>query len=184
MRWWWQTWDVWLIVISTLPESTPTCCPSVIIVIPYHTFCTRHFILTKASALCGALPSTQCCVCCSGALPSCTEVFALGWSRTPLRTPLKLHASFSLACAASSSCPCCLPGRPLRPAAAGLRLLSSPSSLFVLWLSLPASLPVCAWCQLTYVTKDCRGPPVPTSHTHTPATVTSSLLSEFCFSGW
>ena len=41
------------------------------------------------------------------------------------------------------SCPCCLPGRPLCPAAAGLRLLSSPSSLFVLWLSLPASLPVC-----------------------------------------
>ena len=40
------------------------------------------------------------------------------------------------------SCPC-LPGRPLCPAAAGLRLLSSPSSLFVLWLSLPASLPVC-----------------------------------------
>ena len=40
------------------------------------------------------------------------------------------------------SCPCCLPGRPLCPAAAGLRLLSSPSSL-VLWLSLPASLPVC-----------------------------------------
>jgi len=27
--------------------------------------------------------------------------------------------------------------------AAGLRLLSSPSSLFVLWLSLPASLPLC-----------------------------------------
>ena len=25
----------------------------------------------------------------------------------------------------------------------------------------------CAWCQLTDVTKDCRGPPAPTSHTHT-----------------
>ena len=24
----------------------------------------------------------------------------------------------------------------------------------------------CAWCQLTEVTKDCRGPPAPTSHTH------------------
>ena len=33
---------------------------------------------TKASALCGALPSTPCCECCSGALPSCTEVFTLG----------------------------------------------------------------------------------------------------------
>ena len=118
------------------------------------------------------------------------------------------------------SCPCCLPGRPLCPAAAGLRLLPSPSSLFVLWLSLPASLPAslpvcvlcvvccpfflasccgcwfcsclvflvcssrldvglvgCACCQLTKVTKDCRGPPAPTSHTHTPATVTSSLPS-------
>ena len=39
------------------------------------------------------------------------------------------------------SCPCCLSGRPLCPAAAGLRLLSS--ALFVLWLSLPASLPLC-----------------------------------------
>ena len=35
----------------------------------------------------------------------------------------------------------------------------------------------CACCQLTKVTKDCRGPPAPTSHTHTPATVTSSLPS-------
>ena len=103
-------------------------------------------------------------------------------------------------------CPCCLPGRPLPPAAAGLRLLSPSSSLFALRLSPPASQPVCgfvccllsffgiffvvfwfvfclvflvrssgcvvvfvccAWCQLTEVTKDCRGPPAPTSHTHT-----------------
>ena len=103
------------------------------------------------------------------------------------------------------------------PAAAGLRLLSSPSFLFVLWPSLPASLSVCflvcrllplsclasccvcwffscllllvcssriivglvgcACCQLTKVTKDCRGLPAPTSHTHTPATVISSLPS-------
>ena len=27
---------------------------------------------------CGALPSTPCCGCCSGAFLSCTEVFALG----------------------------------------------------------------------------------------------------------
>ena len=33
---------------------------------------------TKASVLCEALLSTPCCGCCSGALPSCTEVFALG----------------------------------------------------------------------------------------------------------
>ena len=33
---------------------------------------------TKASALCGALSSTPCCGCCSGAFLSCTEVFALG----------------------------------------------------------------------------------------------------------
>ena len=33
---------------------------------------------TKASALCGALPSTPCCGCCSCAPRSCTEVFALG----------------------------------------------------------------------------------------------------------
>ena len=39
------------------------------------------------------------------------------------------------------SCPCCLSGRSLCPAAAGLSLLSS--ALFVRWLSLPASLPLC-----------------------------------------
>ena len=97
------------------------------------------------------------------------------------------------------------PGPPICPAAAGLRLLSSPSFLFFLRPSLPASLPVCflvcrllplfclasccvcsclvllvcssrfvvglvgcACCQLTKVTKDCRGLPAPTSHTHTP----------------
>ena len=36
------------------------------------------FMATKASALCGALPSTPCCGCCSCASRSCTEVFALG----------------------------------------------------------------------------------------------------------
>ena len=35
-------------------------------------------MITKASALCGALPSTPCCGCCLGAFLSCTEVFALG----------------------------------------------------------------------------------------------------------
>ena len=38
---------------------------------------------TKASALCGVLPSTPCCGCCSGALLSCTEVFALWVIRNP-----------------------------------------------------------------------------------------------------
>ena len=37
-----------------------------------------RFMATKASALCGALPSPPCCGCCSFA-PRCgTEVFALG----------------------------------------------------------------------------------------------------------
>ena len=37
-----------------------------------------RFMATKASALCGALPSPPCCGCCSCA-PRCgTEVFALG----------------------------------------------------------------------------------------------------------
>ena len=35
----------------------------------------------------------------------------------------------------------------------------------------------CAFYQLTKVTKDCRGLPARTSHTHTPATVFSSLPS-------
>ena len=34
-------------------------------------------LATKASALCGALPSTPCCGCCSCAPRSVTEVFAL-----------------------------------------------------------------------------------------------------------
>ena len=37
-----------------------------------------RFMATKASALCGALPSTPWSGCCSCALRSCTEVFALG----------------------------------------------------------------------------------------------------------
>ena len=41
------------------------------------------FMATKASALCGALPSTRCCVCCSGAPPSCTEVFTIGVIQIP-----------------------------------------------------------------------------------------------------
>ena len=36
-----------------------------------------RFLATKASALCGALPSTPCCGCCSCASRSVTEVFAL-----------------------------------------------------------------------------------------------------------
>ena len=37
-----------------------------------------RFMATKASALCGALPSTPCCGCCSCAPRSGTEGFALG----------------------------------------------------------------------------------------------------------
>ena len=52
----------------------------------------------------------------------------------------------------SPCCPCCRPGRPLPPVAAGLRLLSPSSSLFALRLSLPASLPVCGFvcCLLSF----------------------------------
>ena len=39
----------------------------------------------------------------------------------------------------------------------------------------------CAWCQLTKVTKDCRGPPAPTSHTHTRH---SDFLPPVAFGGW
>ena len=57
---------------------------------------------TKASALCGALPSTPFCKCCSGALPSCTEVFTLARAACALSRP-----------AASSYCPCFLSLPPL-----------------------------------------------------------------------
>ena len=92
---------------------------------------------TKASALCGALPSTPCCKCCSGALPSCTEVFTFARA----------------ACALSSAC-CFL-------LLSLLHLLASPfccwpppavfpSFLPVLRPSLPASLPVCfLMCRLS-----------------------------------
>ena len=98
------------------------------------------FMATKASALCGAPPSTPCCGCCFGALPSCTEGFTLVIH--PVRTPLELHVPLFLARAASPSCPCCLPGRPLSfpcwpPPAA------FPLSFFVCWPPLLFSLPLC-----------------------------------------
>ena len=75
-------------------------------------------------------------------------VFAFGvWGCFGLARFLLASSScmrpFSLACAASSLLSL-LPSRaPSLSCFAGLRLLSSPSSLFVLWLSLPASLPLC-----------------------------------------
>ena len=87
--------------------------------------------------------------------------------------------ALSLACA-SPSCACCLSRRPLCPAAAGLRLLSSPSSLFILWLSLPASVVigfVLVWCfglLLPFLMLGLQRPPA-------SATVTSSLVA---FGGW
>ena len=77
---------------------------------------------TKASALCGALPSTPCCGCCSGALLSCTEGFALD------PEPLSGHRQSCMRPSPwpvllSPSCPCCLPGRSLPSTAAGLLLL-------------------------------------------------------------
>ena len=86
--------------------------------------------------------STRCCVCCFGAPPSCTEVFTIGVIQIPLRTPLELHAPLSLVRAAPPSCSCCLPRRPLScccwPPPAAFSLV-----LFVRWLPLPVSLPLC-----------------------------------------
>ena len=70
---------------------------------------------TKASALCGALPSTPCCGCCSCAPRSGTEVFALGWSRIPLGHRSSCTRPPSWLVLHSPSCLCCLPGRPLFP---------------------------------------------------------------------
>ena len=50
-------------------------------------------------------------------------------------------------------CPCCLPGRPLPPAAAGLRLLSPSSSLF----ALTGEAPFCAPA-FSYVVRTKKGP--------------------------
>ena len=73
--------------------------------------------------------------------------FALGWSRTPIRTPLELHA-------------CCLLSFFASFVVVGVCLVFCPLSRFVVVFM------GCAWCQLTEVTKDCRGPPAQ-PHTHT-----------------
>ena len=100
-------------------------------------------------------------------------------SMKPSQGAARAACALSLACA-SPSYPCCLPRRPLCPAAAGLRLLSSPSSLFVLWLSLPASVVVgfvLVWCfglLSPFLMLGLQRPPA-------SATVTSSLVA---FGGW
>ena len=63
------------------------------------------------------LPSTPCCGCRSGACRSCTKVFSLGRSRTPLDTAKAASAFLPGRC-------CCLHSCPLLP-------------------SLASSLPVC-----------------------------------------
>ena len=81
---------------------------------------------TKASALCGAPPSTPCCGCCFGALPSCTEGFTLGDPASPIRMPIELHMPLLLGpCCFLPPVPAAFPGA-LSLFPAGLRLLLSP----------------------------------------------------------
>ena len=62
--------------------------------------------------------------------------------QTPLRTPLKLHAPAFLVCAVFSLLPL-LPSRASSLSLpAGLRLPSSPRAPFLVWMGLPASLPL------------------------------------------
>ena len=77
------------------------------------------FMATKASGPCVAPPSTPCCGCCFGALPSCTEGFTSGDPASP----------------SGRRGPCCfLPPVPAAFSGAfslfpvGLRLLPSPRS--------------------------------------------------------
>ena len=130
----------------------------------------------------------------------------------PLRTPLELHAPFSSACAASSSCPCflplappclslllasacCLPLRscsfcgllcPLRCLCVFWCVVCCPFLVWPLDVSVGCVLVCSGWsappvllldlCSLLRwlrTAKDCR----PQHHTHTPATVISSLPS-------
>ena len=91
------------------------------------------FMATKASGSCVAPPSTPCCGCCLGALPSCTEGFTSGDPASPSGrrdpccflppVPAAFSGAFSLSLLASA---CCLP-----------------SSFFVRWPPLLFSLPLC-----------------------------------------
>ena len=68
----------YLVVFATARLSCFACC----VVTVWH-LSSLLFMATKASALCGAPPSTPCCVCCFGAPPSCTEVFTLSDPDSP-----------------------------------------------------------------------------------------------------
>ena len=83
------------------------------------------FMATKASALCGAPPSTPCCGCCFGALPSCTED-----SSWVIQLPYQDAARAACATLAGPCCflppvPAAFPGA-LSLFPAGLHLLPSP----------------------------------------------------------
>ena len=96
--------------------------------------CLHFSSSTKALALCGALPSTPCCGCCSGAFLSCTEVFALVIRNPPLDT-------VRAACAHLLG-PCCfLPSCPLLPLACLLCVVAG-CVLFV-WFLLLVLILVC-----------------------------------------
>ena len=128
----------YLVVFTMARLSCFACC----VVTVWH-LSSLLFMATKASALCGAPPSTPCCMCCFGAPPSCTEVFTLWVIQIPPQDAARAACAPLLGpCCFLPPVPAAFPGA-LSPFPAGLRLLPSPSSFFVRWLPLPVSLPLC-----------------------------------------
>ena len=134
---------------------------------------------TKASALCGALPSTPCCGCCSGAF-ICLQVI-----RNPLWTPLELHAPTSSARAAfspllrslaPSPSSCCWPPLAFSLVPVHTKAIMAQLSLYLVCFS--CVLLVCLVFFGLYScfvavpvgsqlrTKDCRVLPAPSVHTN------------------
>ena len=64
--------------VSGCIRNGPVVIPSIWRVVADWLLSSLLLMATKASALCGALPSPPCCGCCSGTSRTCTEVFALG----------------------------------------------------------------------------------------------------------
>ena len=95
----------------------------------------------------------------------------------PHQDAARAACALLLACAASSLLFLLLSRAPSFSCCCWLRLLSSPSSLFVLWLSLPASLPLCVlvvWFVAPFVLASCFVEGwfifdcLPQHHTHPP----------------
>ena len=88
-----------------------------------------RFMATKASALCGALPSPPCCGCCSCALAAALRYLPSGDPESPLNTAKAVRAYLGLCCLL-------LPASAAFPGVrsflfAGLRLPASPRALAV-----------------------------------------------------